>query len=719
MEEEDSASTLAWSWVIEALAKSQLVDATLLYELVSKTPPLLGESGRKAREATALRCLEGLFSPSNVSSKNHVASDWSKFGFDPAESCEAAIQRLLRETSGFKGASDELNCNTDSFLKHKKASLPKSTLELLKDMIVEDTHPLAASLKEVSGLAVGDQCVLDIPFDGGDPTSPPLRSDEDDHVEKTMLAEENGCSPISGIDNQLRQAYLANGKTSSRGGVSSNHTDNHMQELEAASHDMDNLCPPGKKLKLDKEYGMQSKHQHSAPVDSNQMCNNAEDGQYHEVIRVNAIYDSKSYGKDDEQSKTYAENHDQQQISPNNGNAEAVQYHEVIKVNAQHDGKSYGIDDEQPKTSVENHDQQQISHNNDDHFRKEIDLAMKNHNFPSSQCVLTGDSLEMTETQTNLCMKCNKDGQLLSCSASSCPLLFHESCLGCSASFDDLGNFYCPFCAYSRAMSEYVRAKEKVSLARKELSLFIGGRTRDFPERDGDSSSGDDVNLGKHKNVDKTAEVKKAATFVNQAAKSHQTSLKGKQLELTHSSAYMNVNRFVMATQQHISFQDRQGAEIIIQLSRNPSQIWNKDQDDHRCDGVKLSGDNNELKLQGKLTRCKITEFREDASSESISDSDGPQQDKGNDGTCSLACRRPLRAIPGSPVGRRKKIRWTAEEEETLKKGVEIYDQGNGRTILWKSILEYGDSVFRKGRTAVDLKDKWRNITRGTSPKVN
>lgn len=38
------------------------------------------------------------------------------------------------------------------------------------------------------------------------------------------------------------------------------------------------------------------------------------------------------------------------------------------------------------------------------------------------------------------------------------------------------------------------------------------------------------------------------------------------------------------------------------------------------------------------------------------------------------------------------------------------------RAIPWKKILEYGSSVFLNGRTTVDLKDKWRNICKG-SPK--
>lgn len=55
---------------------------------------------------------------------------------------------------------------------------------------------------------------------------------------------------------------------------------------------------------------------------------------------------------------------------------------------------------------------------------------------------------------------------------------------------------------------------------------------------------------------------------------------------------------------------------------------------------------------------------------------------------------------------RRKFKRWSASEEETLRIGVEKYGRGN-----WKVILNAYRDVFDE-RTEVDLKDKWRNLTR-------
>ncbi|XP_078154610.1 protein FAR1-RELATED SEQUENCE 5-like [Carex rostrata] len=55
---------------------------------------------------------------------------------------------------------------------------------------------------------------------------------------------------------------------------------------------------------------------------------------------------------------------------------------------------------------------------------------------------------------------------------------------------------------------------------------------------------------------------------------------------------------------------------------------------------------------------------------------------------------------------RRRVLRWQPHEEEALRKAVKEIGKGN-----WKEILDTYPDEFT-GRTAVDLKDKWRNMTR-------
>ncbi|KAJ0100296.1 hypothetical protein Patl1_20563 [Pistacia atlantica] len=72
---------------------------------------------------------------------------------------------------------------------------------------------------------------------------------------------------------------------------------------------------------------------------------------------------------------------------------------------------------------------------------------------------------------------------------------------------------------------------------------------------------------------------------------------------------------------------------------------------------------------------------------------------------------------PANVQLRRKKVPWTAKEEELLKMGVRKFTSVNDRNIPWKKILEFGSSVFLMGRTTIDLKDKWRNMCKG-SPRA-
>ncbi|KAL2508212.1 TRF-like 5 [Forsythia ovata] len=56
---------------------------------------------------------------------------------------------------------------------------------------------------------------------------------------------------------------------------------------------------------------------------------------------------------------------------------------------------------------------------------------------------------------------------------------------------------------------------------------------------------------------------------------------------------------------------------------------------------------------------------------------------------------------------RRRVGKWSDLEEKTLRDGVDEYGQGN-----WKVILKAYPNIFEGRRTEVDLKDKWRNMTR-------
>ncbi|KAH0685726.1 hypothetical protein KY290_017254 [Solanum tuberosum] len=124
------------------------------------------------------------------------------------------------------------------------------------------------------------------------------------------------------------------------------------------------------------------------------------------------------------------------------------------------------------KKNIVGSDEPDFSSDSDGYHNEMTGLSAKRNDFLSSQ----GQDPLTTENGRvlNLCVKCNKSGQLLICSSNTCPLVVYQSCLGSVPSFDNGGNFYCPFCAYSRAISEYLEGKKISLLSRKDLASFVG-----------------------------------------------------------------------------------------------------------------------------------------------------------------------------------------------------------------------------------------------------
>ncbi|XP_008462017.2 protein CHROMATIN REMODELING 4-like isoform X2 [Cucumis melo] len=60
--------------------------------------------------------------------------------------------------------------------------------------------------------------------------------------------------------------------------------------------------------------------------------------------------------------------------------------------------------------------------------------------------------------------------------------------------------------------------------------------------------------------------------------------------------------------------------------------------------------------------------------------------------------------------GKRKRMRWSVEEEEMLREGVQKFSSTANKNLPWRKILEFGRHIFDDTRTPVDLKDKWRNL---------
>ncbi|CAI9088998.1 OLC1v1023483C6 [Oldenlandia corymbosa var. corymbosa] len=74
------------------------------------------------------------------------------------------------------------------------------------------------------------------------------------------------------------------------------------------------------------------------------------------------------------------------------------------------------------------------------------------------------------------CIRCDRGGDVLVCSSSTCPLAIHEKCLGFPVEIDEKSKFYCPYCVYTQLVEDSRQAKEKVMSRKKALLVFLDGK---------------------------------------------------------------------------------------------------------------------------------------------------------------------------------------------------------------------------------------------------
>ncbi|XP_012086105.1 uncharacterized protein LOC105645185 isoform X2 [Jatropha curcas] len=497
----------------------------------------------------------------------------------------------------------------------------------------------------------------------------------------------------------------------------------------------------------------------------------------------------------------------------------------------------------------------------DEYCHERVDVAMEKSHFLSSQCTLNHVSQE-NWTEQNLCVKCSEGGQLLVCNAVGCPLVVHEKCLGSSPRFDENGEFYCPFCAYSLAISKYLQAKKNASLARKELGAFICRRTRrsrsngqnnleqnedrchlymvhesgNLAEKESDQTNNEghanrlndqlkkrqgdgkpmepiiscpDVNLlDGEEEPDVTPGEKERKELVPECLHVRETDRqdqicadpnsnvdnqmsKNKEVVISLNKTQTNggIQREVLEQQNSDLVEkpvgaididkdyhheghankvneqlkkrqgDKQPMEPIIscpdvnsldrekepdvtpgekerkELAPECLHVTETDRQDQICADPNSNGDNqmstnkevvvslNKKQSNGGFQREVLEQQNGDLIEKPVGavDIDRETSVEGNEENIISNYSRKFRGrerqyvFPALPrTLRRKKVPWTAKEEEMLKEGVQKFSTAGDRTIPWKQILEYGSTIFSH-RTTIDLKDKWRNMCKGSS----
>ncbi|KAK1412724.1 hypothetical protein QVD17_34196 [Tagetes erecta] len=133
----------------------------------------------------------------------------------------------------------------------------------------------------------------------------------------------------------------------------------------------------------------------------------------------------------------------------------------------------------------------------------------------------------------------------------------------------------------------------------------------------------------------------------------------------------------------------------------------------HDRKGKALEADGNDGIIKDQNRRTKPNLFERNTTAHTLEWSDSiDSSEEGSPRRPHLPSPQKRKASPlnvykmGKLVRQRKKKRWTTLEEDTLRTGVQKYGKGN-----WKLILSMYRDIF-EDRTEVDLKDKWRNLTR-------
>ncbi|KAK7278890.1 hypothetical protein RJT34_23929 [Clitoria ternatea] len=361
----------------------------------------------------------------------------------------------------------------------------------------------------------------------------------------------------------------------------------------------------------------------------------------------------------------------------------------------------------------------------DGYHKNKNDLAAKKHEFVSSHCTHDQNFSAMSEsTEDNLCMKCNESGQLLVCKTTTCALMVHKTCLGASARLDAEGNFFCPFCAYSRAIAEYLEAKKKASVARKELAVFIGKGIRKqatelvhgfnrqehcLPKRS--SSKCEDIHI-KNKGDDQLTECEGNDREVNVGEYASEANIllfkrSQQQAPISHAHSPCMEKENVNEESLEVLRKEKIGEMSNIK-SLNGGRVEEMETDlvgEHdkfaceKTNIVSVNQSNGEEVPQKRVKQYDITgtlqpDCEHDSGNEEISED---ECEKHIISGYSMRMRKHethCSKTQTSPQLKRKIIPWTAEEEE---EGIQKFGCKDTK-IPWKNILAFGSHVFGKYR---------------------
>ncbi|GER29555.1 PHD finger protein 21A [Striga asiatica] len=357
-------------------------------------------------------------------------------------------------------------------------------------------------------------------------------------------------------------------------------------------------------------------------------------------------------------------------------------------------------------------------------------IATQKETFLNSQCTYSQDSLATTDWRgTKFCVKCNLGEQLLVCGSDSCPLVIHQSCLDSDADFDPTEEFYCQFCAYSRAISKYMETKK---------ILFCLGT------QNGSGKQSRKLYKANENNLDQDDGRKVVASTNTQSPEEGRQSFKSQKASGEQQRPAVEIDISLRKSTSGQVIEGRGRSEKRADIGSKRGTLHSPETDlphgnkssrsSQSTDVEETSEQENENSwasknfvrvrkqktkpiMEGMRVHCphykliqwkKILEHGAGVFHQCRSTVDLKNKWR------NLCKATPKSSHPAIPQLRRKRIPWTIEEEEKLKEGMRVHCSPHDKLIPWQKILEYGAGVFHQCRSTVDLKDKWRNLCKAT-----
>ncbi|KVH94721.1 Homeodomain-like protein [Cynara cardunculus var. scolymus] len=690
----------AWNWVIQALSKFKQVDSStlvgmldiafclflklLIYViflqeleihvsgLVKKAPAISDDLGKDAREMLSLRILESLFiHGSDEATVDPESAENAKISFDPSEHCEDVLHKILDE---------------------------------FKEALLEGSHPLLSTLRERSKVGAANvsentSYMADVNIDA-----------------QTTVAEDDLASqnPSNG-NNKLQESLLQK----------SNKLDNFTRRITEHIGREEHETSIGSPVKGLGENMLIDHVEYTVSKKVEQSCGNAntEHGQQQPPG------DNGSTPQDtcrEGQEKTLPiDSMKGLEFGGEPRDCKNDTLPNVSNSGPSGEGKKSMEKDSQLETGSgsERSDDERTDSESDD---ERTDIAAKKEAFLSSQCTLSQDTMAMNDcTEICLCMRCNKGGQLLVCRSNACPFRVHESCMGSTATLDENGKFYCPFCAYSRSISTYLLVKKKASLARKDLQAFLSlgveHRQKISSKRGAGLETNETRQIGAsgesfvvYGNGDTVSRGKEDSPHAKLSCGEEETRVSNAEHPMLAEPSRLCVSNELHCGDKGVSVGsgslrkrggvEKEVGEVSRPLTRMEAHKIGENAAIHSDNGYLNQPTTDSLYQPLHQPRMPKADYNENES---------PASDVSNHSRRSYKQKSPYTS-PTIPLLGRKKLQWTKSEEEILKEGVQRLWSIDNKRIPWREILSFGEGVFHKSRTAIDLKDKWRNICKGS-----